>query len=61
MTESTPAPDIRSGTTSPDGAGSEPYARLHKVLVGVCAFFMAYLIVESVVLLPFMLIRFGWQ
>jgi hypothetical protein len=38
-----------------------PFRTLHKILAAIAAIFFVYLIVESTVLLPFMLMRFGWQ
>lgn len=38
-----------------------PFQTLHKILAAIAAIFFVYLIVESTILLPFMLMRFGWQ
>lgn len=32
---------------------------LHRVLLGVAAFFYIYLVIEGAILVPFMLVRYG--
>lgn len=39
----------------------DEFQKLHSVLVKVSIFFLIYLLVEGVVLLPLLVILYGWQ
>jgi hypothetical protein len=39
----------------------EYWAKMHKVLIAMAAFMLIYLVVEAVILFPYILIKWGWR